>query len=345
MIKGNTIIGLKLITITDGKEITTIKDVVYDPQAHKVKALLIDEGGWLSDAKIVLVQDIHKVGEDAVIIQSENVIKKASEVSERIASIAKDSQFLTNTKIVSEDGKDLGKISDIYFELPSGNVIEFEVSQGLKDLSSGKKRIKVSDIITIGEDATIVKHYVDDTFAQQSQQQGITGVVHQSKNTVGTKISDAKEKTPSMIDLAREKFEDATQKAQVKIEEFSTNTKEKAVATKDSDTTQQRLDSAKNFVKEGFEKTKTTTMQVTDETKQQTAAKKEEMEINKQKSALGKYVTINVLGKDDTLLARRGEMITHRLLDDAQKHEMLDQVLSNTSDKPIEPSIPIEIAR
>jgi len=52
-IKGSRLINKKVIAAGQGKELDTVKDVIYDPTMHKVRALLIDEGGWFSDARVI----------------------------------------------------------------------------------------------------------------------------------------------------------------------------------------------------------------------------------------------------------------------------------------------------
>ncbi len=76
-IKGQNVINLKIITINDGKEIDNVKDIIYDPKQNRVRALLISNGGWFSDAKVLLMEEIKNIGQDAVIIDSSDAIKKS----------------------------------------------------------------------------------------------------------------------------------------------------------------------------------------------------------------------------------------------------------------------------
>lgn len=158
IVKGNDVIGLTVFTVRSGEEIGKVKDIIYDPEENKVKALLIDEGGIFVDARVILIENVKSIGEDMVMIESEDDIDKASDVTEPIATIAKDSQYLINTKIVTEDGKELGTVSDIYFDPVSGQVIEFEIGTGIfGKLKSGTKRFKIEDILTFGKHATVVR--------------------------------------------------------------------------------------------------------------------------------------------------------------------------------------------
>ncbi len=211
LIKGNDVIGLKILSLKQGKQIDDVSDLVYDPQSHQVKALIVDKGGWFSDAKLILYKDVESIGKDAVMVKTTDVVRKASDISERVESIAKADNYLTKTKIVTESGTDLGTVSDIYFDDKTGRVEEFEVSQGIRNLQSGKKRVRVSDIVTIGEDATIVRAVAEAQFEKQAQDQGLQGMINKGKQTTTETINQAKATANSPE--TKDKIEQAKQKA------------------------------------------------------------------------------------------------------------------------------------
>lgn len=205
-VKGKDVIGLKIITINDGKEIGTVRDVIYDPGENTVRALLVDDAGWFSDAKVIAIPDVESVGENAVMIRSQEMIKKAADVGEGVSNIAKDDQYLTKTQIVTENGTELGTVSDILFDPETGLVSEFEVSQGLlKNAQSGKKRVRVNDIITVGKDATIVRGYTEESFDRQSQEQGISGAVHQAREQAPSVAERIRDTATNAAETVREK--------------------------------------------------------------------------------------------------------------------------------------------
>jgi len=194
-IKAKDIIGLKVMTLDEGKFVDRVKDIIYDADKNKVVALLIDDKGLFKDAKVILIEDIKSIGKDDVVIQSAELLKNASEVEKSVANIARSNNYLTATKIVTTDGSELGSVSDIFFDPSSGNVDEFEVSQGpLKDVQGGRKKVKVSNIVTVGEDATVVSSYTEEEFEQQSQEQGLQGKLNDAKEGINQAVSGAKDK-------------------------------------------------------------------------------------------------------------------------------------------------------
>lgn len=314
--KGKDVIGLKVVTLQKGKIIENIDELVYDPAENKVKAFVVDSGGWFADAKVVLFDDISTIGADAVIVESDAVIKKASDVEERITRIVKDDNYLTQNKVMTESGTELGKVSDIYFDPSSGSVIELEVSQGaVKNVQSGRKRVAVADIMKVGEDVTIVRSSVEQQLQQQSQQQGLAGAAATAKDKSPELLEQAKEKMKQVGSAAKQKFDEA--RSNPENQDKLQRLKEKAVQAKE--TVEQKVFEAKDAVT------------------QKTEEGKEKIEEKRKNAALGKYVSIHILSPDDTLLAQRGDMITNALLRKAEDNGVLQQVLSNVSDTPPEP--------
>lgn len=262
IVKGTKVIGLDIYTVADGKQIGKVNDIVYDPHENKVLALITDEGGWFSDAELIMMSDVHNIGDKAVLVEKEDNVKKASDVPQKVNSIAKSDNDLTSNKIITEDGQNLGKITDIYFDTITGEVIEFEVSQGaLLDAGSGKKTVKISDIITIGEDATIVSGYTDRKFDKQSEGRGLKGALNQAKQTAqesGKKIQDKYQEvkedphTQQMVQKAKDKTEEVSEASKAKMAEM----KEKAEETKDSPETKEMMEKGKKKVSKAKKATK-----------------------------------------------------------------------------------------
>lgn len=155
MIKSNDVVGLKLISIQEGKELGKVEDLIFDSNTQKITALQIS-GGLFGGKRVVLIEDVKSIGHDAVMIDSESYLYKGDQIKENISEILEKGGYLTATKIITDQGTVLGKVSEIYFDPLTGDVIEFEVED--KNLDQ-RKIIKVSDILSVGHDATIVKGY------------------------------------------------------------------------------------------------------------------------------------------------------------------------------------------
>lgn len=308
LVRTSDVIGTKIVSVKEGKKIDTVDDVIYDPKDNRIKALLVSEGGLFASAKILMIEDVKSVGEDAVVIESEHSIKDAKEVPENVSQIAKESTNLTETKIITETGNELGKVTDLLFDPQSGEVAEFEVSQGgLKDVREGKKRIRISDIITIGEDATIVKG------ATEKKVESQTGGLTEAASTGADRL---REGSSDLLHQAKIGLQDASDRAQDRVSDYREEHK-----------TDESLDHAKT-------RTQSTLTDLSEKIKAKVSHLTHDFEDRRREDVVGKYLTKNILSREDQLIARKGQIITHELLLQAESNGIVDQVLTNVSDSP-----------
>jgi uncharacterized protein YrrD len=329
-LKGQDVIGLKIISVKDGKELGKVDDIVYEPNENKVKALLVSAGGIFSDAKVIPFELISSIGKDAVMIKDENEIKNAGETDKNVAHIAKKGDYLTKTKIVTQDGTELGNVTDIYFDDQTGDVQEFEVSKGgVQDLATGRKRVKVQDIVTVGKDATIVSNYTEADV--ENQEGGAKGALNQAKEQVKQKVEeikqdprvqDVKQKVQSGLESAQEKVQGAVQNVQDKAQDAQADLQQ-GDDSQIKQQAQQKADQVKGAVQNAAQNVQGKVEEVKDDVMDQ-----------RKKDATGKYLSKTVLLPDDTALGQAGDMITYEMLQSAEQAGILDQVLNNTTELP-----------
>lgn len=169
LINANDVIGLRVVSLKKGENIEDVNDVIYDPPAKQVRALLVDRGGWFSEAKVILLSDVKSIGRDAVMVDTKEVIKKASDLPEPLSSVARESK-LKKMNIFTESGTDLGRVTNIVFDPASGYVREFEVSQGaIQDIKTGRKYLLAEDVVRVGVDDIIVKDEAEANFQKQAK--------------------------------------------------------------------------------------------------------------------------------------------------------------------------------
>jgi uncharacterized protein YrrD len=294
LIQASKIIGKKVITMSDGKEVSEVKDLVYDPRENHVSAILVDDGGWFSDAKVIAFSDITSIGSDAVMINDEQRIREAKEINQRVSNIARDDQYLTKTKVMTESGESLGEVTDLFFDGDNGRVEEFEVTQGqLQTIKSGKKRIKVQDILTIGEDATIVRNQVLGELEEQEKQGGAMGVIEESKQKLSQGFEEVKEKIDT--ETSESRYRDPNTLEQLKAD-----------------------------AKEEFNK-------IRGQAEEAFHSAKHDFSERQRHDAVGKYLTVNVLDGQDQLVAQRGQIVTREVLSKASAAGVENKVISNVS--------------
>lgn len=191
LVKSKHIKGLQVFSLKDSKKIGTTEDIVYDPESHRVRALTVSPRGAFTDTKLILMERIKSIGEDAVVIESDASIVAVTLASDVVQRVVRDHIFIANTKVITEDGVELGKVAEIFFDSDTGLVTEVELTQGpIKDVQTGKKKIRGEDIVSVGKDTTVVKADIDDKFAAKPG--GLTGMMRQMQEKITDATKDAK---------------------------------------------------------------------------------------------------------------------------------------------------------
>lgn len=159
MYKGQEIIDLPVINLETGKEIGKIKDVVFDPEKRIITGLIIEEKSWLQGDHMVPYERLHGIGEDAVTIEDDSVLTELDGTKECLDEV---NSNVIGTRVVTNDGKELGSIEDIILDPANGKLDSYEISDGLvQDIMEGRGVLNVSNNLKHGEDVVIVSNLDD----------------------------------------------------------------------------------------------------------------------------------------------------------------------------------------
>ncbi|MFC5847732.1 PRC-barrel domain-containing protein [Deinococcus petrolearius] len=208
MIKGKDILGRNIIAVSTGERIEKVHDVVFDPQGNQVLALLVDEGGWFSAAKAVPFERVRSIGEDAIMIGSPDDVTTTREDG-RLKEALSSKVSLIGMTLLTSDGRNLGRIADVFFDEHSGRVEGYEATGGLfSDLSSGRTFVPAPEQVQIGHDAAIVPDSV-----AAAMEEGEPGGIRGALNSAGSSLSGA--------------YQDAAEGVRSSYEDLTTATRER----------------------------------------------------------------------------------------------------------------------
>lgn len=150
-------IGLNVIGVEEGKDVGKIVDCIVDSN-WKITGIELESKSFFGGhVKVVAWDDIVAYGEDAVMIQNEESIRKMDAGSIPYTYLTGKNK-LKDIQVVTETGTILGKVSDVYFDQKLGNtIIALEISDGLvTDLMEGRKWLPCLPEMSIGEDTLLV---------------------------------------------------------------------------------------------------------------------------------------------------------------------------------------------
>lgn len=161
MRKAKTLLRLNVISQVEGKNLGTVRDLVFDENAKQLLALLLTDRELfgLLDAQVVPFAQVRDIGPDAVMVPNAESLTKAH--SDPVIARAFDAKtIIAGKRITTQGGEHLGTIADVYID-ETGRVVGFEISGGLlSDAFNGKRYIDAPEELTVGEDVILVPHNV-----------------------------------------------------------------------------------------------------------------------------------------------------------------------------------------
>ena len=140
--------GRKVISKTTAEEIGSVKSFVVDPSASRVSAIQI--GGRRANAELVDWTNVSAFGDDAVIVNSDDVARGPGE---REKDAVKGHIRARGTRVLTTDGFDVGKVSDVTFDGATGELTGIVVNK--KDLVSADR------LISLGSYALVISARTD----------------------------------------------------------------------------------------------------------------------------------------------------------------------------------------
>jgi uncharacterized protein YrrD len=167
MLKGREILSLPVVTLKDRTQIGEVKDLIYDHSINKIIGYLIEPGGWLRDGKGFLHIDLVRLEDDCLVVNDESVVKKLSTIPE-LKEIQNNKNDLRGLRVEHEDGHIIGVIQDLVVDGETGEILGYEVSDGIiQDLLDGRATISTK-VISVNEDKVVASPAAadDDTLAK-----------------------------------------------------------------------------------------------------------------------------------------------------------------------------------
>lgn len=157
MRRARDIIGLPIICVRSGKQAGTVKDLLLGSD-WQAEALLLETKHWFSEVTCIEWNDILALGEDAVTIETEEVIRPLESCAFEGKALLSGDHQVKGLPVITVNGQQLGVIEDVYLETNWGKqVIGYELTEGfISDLKEGRKWLPMPESVTVGEDAVIV---------------------------------------------------------------------------------------------------------------------------------------------------------------------------------------------
>ncbi len=213
MRKGSDIIGKPIVAYDTGEKVGRVRDLIFDQERNYLVALLVEESGFMSDARVLPMLGIQSIGMDAAIVsKADNIIPAKSDG--KIAVILDRNNIMKGTHIMTVSGQDLGKMVDLYFDETTGAIEGYEVSGGIfADAYSGRSFVPAVQTLRIGEDYAFVPGMVADLMEEQVG--GIKAAIQDTSEKVQTAAHKAGEQISEVSRQAKTQVANAIVDPQV----------------------------------------------------------------------------------------------------------------------------------
>ena len=155
MKKSADILRLPVISISEGKQIGTVKDLVIDASQGAVVALVIDDGSWYLGAKLLPFNAITGLGESAVTVEAANILLPVTAIP-RLEQLMSAGVKVIGTRTLTRSGHMGGKVVEISID-ETGHISFCEVEENIGE----RIQIPTQQIVTFGKDVLIVSDSVD----------------------------------------------------------------------------------------------------------------------------------------------------------------------------------------
>lgn len=145
------ILGLPVISITEGRELGMSKTLLIDAKNGAVAAITIEDEDWYRGVKLIPYDSVIAVGADAITItNSENILTLEDAVD--FENLLDENVRIIGTKAITKAGTIQGSVSEIYIG-DDGKVVQCEISDPQGNFLDN---ISADQISIFGKQVTVI---------------------------------------------------------------------------------------------------------------------------------------------------------------------------------------------
>lgn len=154
MKKSIQVVGLPIISISEGQEIGNVKSLVINPDKGSVDFLTIEHEDWQVSVKAIPFKKVVGIGEYAVTVESENAVIDLNEIPIANQLVNKKIK-ITGTKVMTRKGQLIGEIGEFFIDEDNGFILGAQLNASDREVVLDAKAVLTfgKDIIIVNEDA------------------------------------------------------------------------------------------------------------------------------------------------------------------------------------------------
>jgi uncharacterized protein YrrD len=150
MKKSVDILGLPVISISEGSELGTAKSLVINPAQGSVAALVVDDGKWYLGAKLLPYSAIAGLGESAITVESAGSVVPVSGAPD-LEKLLAAGVAVIGARVLTKTGRIQGKITEIAID-DAGKIVSCEIEETDGEVT----HLPTQRVFTFAKDVVIV---------------------------------------------------------------------------------------------------------------------------------------------------------------------------------------------
>ncbi|NLY18715.1 MAG: hypothetical protein GX045_07145 [Clostridiaceae bacterium] len=292
MKKSQQIIGLPIISISDGNEVGKVKNIILNAESGKIDYFVVDSGIQVLSTRVIPTTNVLGIGEYAMTILNPEAISDISRIPSAIDLLQKNIT-VKGTKVLTKKGSLIGETGDIFVDVDNGcNIVGIEY---IADITQKKVRIiPRSSVITFGKTLLVVEDDVQSRL-----------------------LDDPSDLSENASDFNKETDRDFSVNTTDKYSDVFLDEVPEEPAQNLGDITEEPQESA------AFE-------QPPAETRQEVRSSAAELFEERQRQYLrGRKSTKNIVDSNGVVLIKAGEVITDQVIDRAKSIGKLVELVMN----------------
>lgn len=325
MKKTQEIIGLPIISISDGMEVGKVKNIIINAEKGAIDYIVVDSGIQILNERVISTHNILGIGEYALTIENDGAINDLSKIPAAVDLLQKNVQ-VRGTKVLTKKGRLIGEIGDIFInEDENCSVV------GLEFIADAiQKKISIiprKNVITLGKNLTVVTEDIESALLDKPSDLTLELKVIIEQEKIQEDVQEIFEIETEVIEKSNVSFEPVVINS-VETSELDNNalaTEEPIISEPLTDFNASNVPVSENPIIEN---------RVPEDTKQQSKAEEANSAADlferRQKQYLrGRTATKTILDNDDNVIINEGDIITEVIVDIAKTRGKLVELVMN----------------
>lgn len=169
----NQIVGLPVLSIVEVAALGKVEDLVINPDTGSVDFLILEPKEWYLERRVISIQAVAGIGEDALTTETETNIVSITSVPAAV-ELLKKQVAVTGSQVITKKGRMNGSIDEIVIDEQTGKIT---ACRWLAGDGSRSGLIPANQVVTFGKGMLVVEENFDATLLENASQIDV-GIVH-----------------------------------------------------------------------------------------------------------------------------------------------------------------------